>query len=201
MKKVFGISALFLVLALSGCSISNNNQSKIDNEDLKNQVNDLQQQVGDLKQEINKTPNVATSVPVITEDLNDQGVISVKVFFPNSIIDPGFLDCSVVRPVVRIIPYTVTTAKASLEELVKGLSAQEESQGFQTSIDNHTTINSLSIKGETAYVDFSKDLQTKNVGLCAGQFIQAQIRQTLLQFPTVKNVEISIDGDKDFVQP
>ena len=45
MKKVFGVSVLFLVLIFSGCSISNNNKTKIDNEGPKNQVSNLQQQV------------------------------------------------------------------------------------------------------------------------------------------------------------
>jgi spore germination protein GerM len=88
-----------------------------------------------------------------------------------------------------------------LKELIKGLSLEEKSQGFETMIDSSATIKSLSIKNEIAYVDFSKELQKKNVGLCAGQFIYSQIRQTLLQFGTIKSVVISIDGNKDFVQP
>ena len=133
--------------------------------------------------------------------LPNQKTMSVKLYFPNSVIDKGFLDCSVVRPTTRIIPYTLATAEASLRELIKGPTAQELSQGFQTQIDSDATIKSISIKNGTAYVDFSKELQNKNVGLCAGQFIEAQIRQTLLQFPTIKNAVISIEGNKDFVQP
>lgn len=45
MKKVFGVSVLFLVLIFSGCSISNNNKTKIDNEESKNEVSGLGQQV------------------------------------------------------------------------------------------------------------------------------------------------------------
>lgn len=130
-----------------------------------------------------------------------QKTMIVKVFFPNSVMDPGFLDCNVVRPTSRVISYTLATGEASLKELIKGPTAEETSQGFQTSVDSNTIIKSLSIKDGIAYVDFDKSLQNKNVGLCAGQFIQAQIRQTLLQFSTVKSVVISIDGDKDFVQP
>ncbi|HEY5587780.1 MAG TPA: GerMN domain-containing protein [Candidatus Paceibacterota bacterium] len=133
--------------------------------------------------------------------LPNQKTMSVKVFFPNSVTDPGFMDCSIVRSTTRTIPYTLATGETSLIELIKGPTAQELSQGFQTQIDINATIKSLSIKNEIAYVDFSKELQNKNVGLCAGQFIDAQIRQTLLQFPTIKSVVISIEGNKDFVQP
>lgn len=139
-------------------------------------------------------------IPVIFNNTN-QKTMSVKVFFPNSVTDPGFMDCNVVRPTTRVIPYTLATANASLIELIKGPTVQELSQGFQTQIDSNTTIKSISIKNGTAYVDFSKELQNKNVGLCAGQFIDAQIRQTLLQFPAIKNAVISIEGNKDFVQP
>jgi hypothetical protein len=57
MKKVFGASVLFLVLIFSGCSISNNNKIKIDNEGAKNQVSDPQQQV--------KNQNTNSSTPSI----------------------------------------------------------------------------------------------------------------------------------------
>jgi spore germination protein GerM len=106
-----------------------------------------------------------------------------------------------VHPVTRTVPYTVGTAQAALTELIKGLTAQELSDGFVTSIDPATKIQSLSIKDGIAYVDFSKELNSKNTGLCAGEFIKAQIEQTLLQFSTIKKVQISINGDKDFVQP
>ena len=140
-------------------------------------------------------------VPVIFNNTN-QKTMSVKVFFPNSAIDPGFMDCSVVRPTTRVIPYTLSTGEASLEELIKGPTAQELSQGFQTQIDSNTTIKSLSIKDGTAYVKFSKDIQNKNLGLCAGQFIVAQVRETLLQFPTIKKVDFSVEGlVGDFIQP
>jgi len=134
--------------------------------------------------------------------LPNQKTISIKLYFPNSVIDKGFLDCNIVRPTTRTIPYTLATGEASLRELIKGPTAQELSQGFQTQIDSNTTIKSLSIKDGTAYVKFSKDIQNKNLGLCAGQFIVAQVRETLLQFPTIKKVDFSVEGlVGDFIQP
>ncbi len=142
------------------------------------------------------TPANSIETPVSQEK-----TMVIKVFFANGKTDPGFLDCTVVHPATRTIPYTVGTAQASLTELIKGPTAQEVSDGFVTSIDPSTKIQSLSIKNGIAYVDFSKDLGNKNTGLCAGEFIKSQIEQTLLQFSTIKKVQVSIDGDSEFVQP
>lgn len=139
-------------------------------------------------------------IPIEPTGTTDE-TLTVNVFFPNSVIDPGFLDCSVVRPTKRTIPYTLAVANASINELIKGLTLQEIKNGFQTVIDPQAKIKSLSIVNGTAVIDFTKELNNKNVGLCAGQFIEAQIKQTLLQFPTVQKVTITIEGKGDFVQP
>lgn len=178
MKYIFTIFLAIITISLSACSLAKS---------------------GEIKNP--QIPDGQIDIPLVTEKLEEQKTSSFKIFFPNEIMDPGFMDCSVVHPTERIVPYTVASARASLEELIKGPSEQEKSLGFQTAIDPNSRITSLSIKDGVAYVDFTKDLQLKNVGLCAGQFIQAQIEQTLLQFPTIKSVEISINGDKDFVQP
>ena len=63
MKKRFWIVAVFLVLTISGCSISNNDQTRADNEELKKQISDLAQQVDALTEEEESAPNIATSEP------------------------------------------------------------------------------------------------------------------------------------------
>ena len=88
MKKVSVFFAIFFVLTLSGCSISNSNQAKIENEGLKNQVRDLQQQIVTLKQETAKTSNVATSAPVVQTndvavDKADASTTSQKIVYKN----------------------------------------------------------------------------------------------------------------------
>ena len=127
--------------------------------------------------------------------------MTVQVFFLNSIFNPGFIDCNVVHPIVRTIPQTLAVGMASLEELIKGPTTTEETQGYSTSINDDITIQSFSISNGVAYVDLSQELQDTNTGLCAGQFIHAQIKETLLQFSTVNSVVISINGDVNFVQP
>ncbi|MBY0328893.1 GerMN domain-containing protein [Patescibacteria group bacterium] len=141
-------------------------------------------------------PQPETNVPI-----EEAKTTTVSIYFPNSIKDPGFMDCRVVHAVTRTIPYTEGVATAAITELIKGLTADEIKNGYVTQIDPNVRIQSLSIKDGVASIDMSKELGSKNLGLCAGQFIKAQIEQTLLQFPTVKRVIVLINGDKEFVQP
>ncbi len=149
------------------------------------------------------TPIVAPVVetPETPNDTVQKDDLSVKVYFANGIKNPGFMDCRVVHPITRTIPYTLAVAEASLEELIKGLTGADIAQGYQTSIDPNTKIKSLSIVNGVATVDFSKELNNKNVGLCAGQFIESQITETLMQFPSVQKVTITVEGKGDIVQP
>ena len=151
------------------------------------------------KSSLTETPIDQTqTTPVVSEE---QKTTTVSIYFPNSIKDPGFMDCRVVHAVTRTIPYTEGVATAAITELIKGLTADEIKNGYVTQIDPNARIQSLSIKDGVASIDMSKELASKNLGLCAGQFIKAQIEQTLLQFPTVQKVVISINGDIEFVQP
>ena len=54
----------------------------------------------------------------------------------------------------------------------------------------------------TLLVDFDPQLEFQVGGSCRVAAISSQIRQTLMQFPTVKSVIISIDGrTEDILQP
>lgn len=120
--------------------------------------------------------------------------LTLKAFFANTKYDPQMLDCSHVYPVVRTVPYTLGTAKAALEQLLLGPTAEEKSAGFVTSINPNVKINSIKIENGTAYVDFDETLQKAVGGSCRTGQIISQIKTTLAQFPTITNTVISIDG-------
>ena len=127
--------------------------------------------------------------------------IVVKAYFGNKDLDPE-MSCNKVFPVERKIPKTKATAKASISEMLKGTTEEETDNGYFTSIGPGVEIQSLSIKNETAYIDFNKVLEEGVGGSCRISAIRAQITETLKQFPTVKNVVISIDGrTEDILQP
>lgn len=128
--------------------------------------------------------------------------LTLKVFFGNELKNPNAMDCSLVYPVDRIVAKTVTTAKAALEELLKGPTEAELGQKYYTSINIGVSLNKVTIQDGTAYADFNSQLDYQVGGSCRVASIASQIRETLKQFPTVKNVIISIDGrTEDILQP
>lgn len=127
--------------------------------------------------------------------------ISLKVYFPNT--DMGSLeDCSKVFPVSRDVQETVAVGRASLIELLSGVSESEKGLGYYTNINEGVVIQSLVISNGIAKVDFNSKLEEFVGGSCKVTSIRAQISETLKQFPTVKTVVISIDGrTEDILQP
>lgn len=128
--------------------------------------------------------------------------LSVKIFLSNSKYDPGASDCSKTFAVERVVPETKAVARAALEQLLAGPTEQEKEQGFFTSINPGVEIKKLTIENEIAKVEFSEKLEEAVGGSCRVAAIRSQINETLKQFPTVKNVVISINGrTEDILQP
>lgn len=127
--------------------------------------------------------------------------IKIKAYFNNDRLDPEFL-CNKVFPVERIIPKTSAVARAALEELLKGPTAEEKAQGFLTSLPPRVIIQRLVIDNGVARVDFNEELEFQVGGSCRVSAIRAQITQTLKQFPNIQEVIISINGrSEDILQP
>ncbi len=130
-----------------------------------------------------------------------QATTSVKVFFGNSKLNAE-ADCSKVFPTERVIIQTEGIARAALEELLKGLTMQEEQGEFFSNINSGVKIQSLTIENGIAKVDFDQQLEFQVGGSCRVTAIRAEITETLKQFETVDNVIISVDGrTEDILQP
>ncbi|MFA6427068.1 MAG: GerMN domain-containing protein [Candidatus Magasanikbacteria bacterium] len=131
-----------------------------------------------------------------------QETMTVKIFFNNDKNDPNLSDCSKVYSVERTIPKTQAVGRAALEQLFKGLSKEEAYEGFFDNIPAGVKIQNLTIENGVAKVDLSKELEEGVGGSCRVTAIRAQVTETLKQFPTVKEVIISIDGrTEDILQP
>ncbi len=127
--------------------------------------------------------------------------MTVRAYFNNDKMDPEF-SCNKVFPVERIAPKTQAVARAALLELLKGATEQEKAAGFFTSINPDVKIEKLTIEDGVARVEFDEQLEFQVGGSCRVSAIRAQITQTLKQFPTVKEVIISINGrTEDILQP
>jgi len=141
-------------------------------------------------------------IPVIFKDFGITAeTIKVKAYFNNSNMDPEF-SCNKVFPVERVIPQTQAVARAALEEMLKGPTESEKKEGFFTSINPNVKIQKLTIENGVAKVDFDEQLEFQVGGSCRVSAISTQIRETLKQFPTIKDVIISINGrTEDILQP
>ncbi|MBN1325776.1 GerMN domain-containing protein [Candidatus Falkowbacteria bacterium] len=129
-------------------------------------------------------------------------LMNIKIFFGNSIKNPNTMDCSLVYPVERKVPKTITTATAAINELLKGLTEEEKSVNYYTSINPGVRLQKVTIKDGTAYADFDEQLEFQVGGSCRVTNIRSQITQTLKQFSSIKNVVISINGRaEDILQP
>lgn len=120
--------------------------------------------------------------------------VDVKVFFPNSKLNPDMKDCKLVYPVTRTIPKTEAIAKAALEELIKGLTQEDKDDAYFTNINSNVKVLGLSIEDGVARVDFSKELEEGVAGSCKVDSIKAQIEETLKQFDNIDSVIISVEG-------
>lgn len=127
--------------------------------------------------------------------------MTVKAYFNNSNMDPEF-SCNKVFPVERLVPKTQAVGRAALGELLKGVTESEKNAGFFTSINSGVKIQILTIENGIAKVDFDERLEFQAGGSCRVAAIRAEITETLKQFPTVKDIIISINGrTEDILQP
>lgn len=129
---------------------------------------------------------------------------TVQVFFSST--DPDANLCQDVVPVTREVPVTAAVATAALNELFRGPSPQEERDLKIDSVFTPETaglLRSVRIDDGTAYVDLrhfdSLASPTIPLGIygtsCGSGAFHSQMRATLTQFPTVREVRYAFDGD------
>ena len=120
----------------------------------------------------------------------------VKVFFYH---DPGeYIDISAVKRSVS----ATAPARAAIQALLNGPTARERNDGFESLIGPaHFRIGSLSINDGTARINFVSRKSWLGWGgdLAPVRFKKA-VELTLQQFPTVKTVIVSLNGDPKFAE-
>ena len=125
----------------------------------------------------------------------------VKIFFGNIKKDPEVLNCEKVYSVEREVFENKEMVQA-LEELLKGPTLEEQEKGYLTNINSGVNINSLIVENNIAKVDFDEQLGFQVGGSCRVMAIRSQITGTLVQFPEINDVIISINGRiEDILQP
>ena len=94
----------------------------------------------------------------------------------------------------RTEPSTPRVGTASLESLLEGPDSFEEGYGLRTAIPDGTQLLGLSIDDGIARVDLTSEFETGG-GSASMQTRLAQVVFTITQFPSVKGVVFSLDGD------
>lgn len=135
---------------------------------------------------------------------------TVRVFFSNTPMDPNTLKCETTYPVTREVSrFTDNPASRlgelayiAIKELLRGPSEEEKGQGFFTSINQGSNVQTINVESGIATVDFTEDLNIGVAGSCKVQAIRSQITETLKQFPEIKDVVISVNGNsEEILQP
>ncbi len=93
-------------------------------------------------------------------------------------------------PEARAVPKTLSLARETMNELIKGPASNS---GLQAVIPSGTVLLDINIKDGTAIVDFSKELQ-KTVAKISPELTVYSVVNTLTQFPTVKQVKFRVEG-------
>src|SRR5690606_30083562 len=121
------------------------------------------------------------------------------------------------QPTQRTIPKTEGIGTATLNELLWG-PAPNNLAGFTTAIPTpeeilkfagrqpgwgpRVTLRTLTIVDGVATADFSQEMEAYAGGSLRVKLIREQITQTLMQFPTVKQVVIAVEGKtEEVLQP
>lgn len=125
------------------------------------------------------------SVEVLEED----GVRKTVFYFKN---DKDFL-----VPVMKRIPWEDGIAKTTLMNMVEGteLSNSLKEVGLKAILPAGTSVNGISVDEETGLckVDFSKEIQDVESNKDEENLIKG-IVYTLTEFPTIKEVQITVEG-------
>jgi spore germination protein GerM len=96
--------------------------------------------------------------------------------------------------VTRNIPASDSPMVDSLKALLAGPNAEEQRRGLMSLIPRGVRILSATVRGSTAYISFSEEFQYNTYGV---EGYAAQLRQiiwTATEFPTVKDVQVLIEG-------
>ncbi len=118
----------------------------------------------------------------------------IKIYFYH---EPGeYIDLS---PVTRVIR-SASPARAAIQGLLKGPTAAERKRGFDgLASASEFAIGSLTIKNGTARINFVARAEWAGFpGDIAPARFKKAVELTLKQFPTVKKVIVSLNGDVNF---
>lgn len=135
---------------------------------------------------------------------------TIQLFFLNSKKNPDSMDCGRTYSVKRAISRLTDNEKSwlaeyaylALSELLKGPAKYEKDNSYFTLIPEGAKVQRIIIEKGMAQIDFNDKLNEGTIDSCKTQAIRSQITETIMQFPEIKDVVISVNGKReDILQP
>jgi germination protein M len=131
-----------------------------------------------------ETPTTTTEEPTDTEP-SGEGTVTYQVWFSDA--EGLFVS-------YRTQERTPRVGTAALEALLEGPDSFEEDYGLRTAVPDGTQLLDLRIADGIAHVDLTSEFESGG-GSASMQMRLAQVVYTITQFPTVKGVVFSLDGE------
>lgn len=127
------------------------------------------------------------------------GTSVLTLYFGNTEMNPGILDCSKVYPVERVVPSAPDTAEAALLQLFAGPTETELTEGYVSTFSAATRsiLKSVQIRGVTAYVNLVdvRPILSSVSSSCGSSAFFAEVENTLRGVSPVTRVLYAIDGE------
>lgn len=148
------------------------------------------------------SPKDGKEIDKVTRNVTiDPDLRALEIYFSNSKASSDAI-CEKTIPAIRSIVKVEKIGTATLQELLKGPTDEEKASGFTTNISSETKLQSFTIEGTEGRADFSAELHKGLGGSCLVNSISSQIKNTLLQFSTLKSARISVEGQTEgILQP
>lgn len=123
----------------------------------------------------------------------------LTLFFGNTEMNPGILDCSKVFPVERVVPAAPEPAETALLYLFAGPTEEERAEGYVSTFSPATrsVLKGIRIERDTAYVNLVdlRPILSSVSSSCGSSAFFAEVETTLKGATPVSRVIYAIDGD------
>jgi germination protein M len=105
-------------------------------------------------------------------------------------------------PVNRSLPVSDSPLRDAIASLVAGPSADERREGLASMVPAGSGLRSVIMRGDTAVIDFSEGFRFNPGGREGMETGLRQVVWAATEFPTVRNVQLLIDGERvDYLGP
>jgi len=131
-----------------------------------------------------------------SETWNLDQTTEMKVFFNNQLLSSTEpYDCGSVFPVIRVVPNSDRMFIDTLSELIVGPQESERQAGYTTSFNSNVHVQDIQIDERIAYIDFNDQFNSDVTTDCRVKALTAQVTQTMIQFPTIDKVIVTVNGE------